>query len=73
MKRVDDAATLNVSWYKSSYSGAQSDCVEYGIVDEQTVAVCDSKSPHGPALLFPRSALTAFAAAAGSGEFGGLK
>jgi Domain of unknown function (DUF397) len=39
-------------WHKSSYSGAVSDCVEYGVLDD-AIAVRDSKSPHGPALLIP--------------------
>jgi hypothetical protein len=34
------------------------------------VAVRDSKDPHGPALLFTRAAMTAFAAAVAAGEFG---
>ncbi|WP_263168330.1 DUF397 domain-containing protein [Streptomyces sp. SCSIO ZS0520] len=53
-----DAATLPVTWWKSSASGAQSDCVEFGLVDPEMVAVRDSKSPHGPALLLPRGPVT---------------
>ncbi|MFF2651717.1 DUF397 domain-containing protein [Streptomyces sp. NPDC058045] len=54
MTHIDDASTLAVSWWKSSASGTQSDCVEFGIVDDQSVAVRDSKNPTGPALLLSR-------------------
>ncbi|MEU9449279.1 DUF397 domain-containing protein [Streptomyces sp. NPDC048277] len=63
MKHVDDASTLPVTWWKSSASASQSDCVECGIVDGTTVAVRDSKRPDGPALLVGRTALSAFTSA----------
>ncbi|MET9142830.1 DUF397 domain-containing protein [Streptomyces sp. NPDC004042] len=70
MNNVDDASTLPVTWWKSTYSDSGAQCVECGIVGAGTVAVRDSKTPHGPALLFTRAALSAFAAAArpGAGE-----
>ncbi|MEU5049466.1 DUF397 domain-containing protein [Streptomyces sp. NPDC021096] len=54
MTHVDDASILPVRWWKSSASGAVSDCVEVGIVseEEEVIAVRDSKRPTGPALLF---------------------
>ncbi|MFJ3802205.1 DUF397 domain-containing protein [Streptomyces sp. NPDC090088] len=72
MKHVDDASTLPVTWWKSSASASQSDCVECGIVDEATAAVRDSKRPHGPALLVGRAVLSAFtsAVALGHGRIG---
>ncbi|WP_030579213.1 DUF397 domain-containing protein [Streptomyces globisporus] len=70
MTHVDDSTTLPVTWWKSSRSDSGTQCVECGIVDAATVAVRDSKDPHGPALLFGRAALSSFAAAAGAGEFG---
>ncbi|MER5974112.1 DUF397 domain-containing protein [Streptomyces sp. NPDC002055] len=70
MSHIGDAATLPVTWWKSSASAAQSECVECGIIDDQHVAVRDSKNPNGPALVFSRAALSAFAAAAAAGEFG---
>ncbi|MEU2773400.1 DUF397 domain-containing protein [Streptomyces sp. NPDC007162] len=72
MKHADDASTLPVTWWKSSASASQSDCVECGIVDEATVAVRDSKRPYGPALLLGRPALSAFTAtlALGDGRIG---
>ncbi|MGC5343780.1 DUF397 domain-containing protein [Streptomyces sp. DT24] len=53
MNHIDDSSTLPVTWWKSSVSGAQSDCVEFGVVDarERLVAVRDSKRPSGPALV----------------------
>jgi hypothetical protein len=72
MKHVDDASTLPVTWWKSSASASQSDCVECGIVDGATVAVRDSKRPHGPALLLGRAALSAFTSALGDGRIGHL-
>lgn len=62
MSHIDDASTLTVAWWKSSYSGVQSDCVEFGIVDE-LVAVRDSKIPMGPALLFTREQMIALVSA----------
>lgn len=64
---VRDASALPVEWWKSTASGAQSDCVECGIVDGAKVAVRDSKSPAGPALLFGREALSAMVTAVATG------
>ncbi|WP_399089064.1 DUF397 domain-containing protein [Streptomyces sp. BBFR2] len=72
MSHVDDASTLSVTWWKSSASGAQGDCVELGIVDDATVAVRDSKNPRGTALLLSHEQMTAFVSAAASGRFGGV-
>ncbi|MCN9244119.1 DUF397 domain-containing protein [Streptomyces sp. RY43-2] len=72
MRHVDDASSLPVSWWKSSASAAQSDCVECGIVDADTVAVRDSKNPNGPALLLDRGRLAAFVGAVAAGEFGNV-
>lgn len=52
-----------VAWRKSSYSaGGDGDCVEVADGVPAVVPVRDSKAPHGPALLFPASAWTAFLA-----------
>lgn len=63
MSHIDDASTLPAAWWKSSYSDAGAQCVECGIVDSRTVAVRDSKNPHGPALLLDRAPLSAFVSA----------
>ncbi|MFF0963750.1 DUF397 domain-containing protein [Streptomyces sp. NPDC003703] len=70
MTNVDDASTLPVAWWKPTYSDSGAQCVECGIVGAETVAVRDSKTPHGPALLFTRGALSSFAAAAAAGGLG---
>jgi hypothetical protein len=62
MAHVEDSSTLPVTWWKSSASGTQSDCVECGVVDGQTVAVRDSKAPTGPALLLSRASLSGLVA-----------
>ncbi|MFJ1615801.1 MULTISPECIES: DUF397 domain-containing protein [unclassified Streptomyces] len=64
---VRNASDLSVNWWKSSASGAQSDCVECGIIDGKTVAVRDSKVPTGPALVFGRDALSIMIAAVAAG------
>ncbi|MFE7114436.1 DUF397 domain-containing protein [Streptomyces sp. NPDC057654] len=53
MSHIEDASTLPLTWWKSSASGAQSDCVEFCLADrdQRIVAVRDSKNPTGPALL----------------------
>jgi hypothetical protein len=40
-------------WHKSSYSGAQADCVEVGRAPE-IVGVRDSKNREGDVLVFPQ-------------------
>ncbi|TWF96545.1 DUF397 domain-containing protein [Kitasatospora viridis] len=48
------------TWRKSTFSGAQSECVEVADGIPGTVPVRDSKNPDGAALLFPTDAWTAF-------------
>lgn len=67
MAHVENSSTLPVTWWKSSASGTQSDCVECGIVDGRTVAVRDSKRPTGPALLLSRTAVAGLVAGLKSG------
>jgi hypothetical protein len=55
---IDDSSTLAVAWQKSSYSGAQGDCVEVAPVGAR-IAVRDSKAVHGPALLVDRGTVGA--------------
>lgn len=53
-----------MTWRKSSYSGAESNCVE---LNKTLDAVRDSKNPSGPTLPVPT--LRAFVHAAKSGRF----
>ncbi|MEU7134776.1 DUF397 domain-containing protein [Streptomyces sp. NPDC046261] len=72
MTHVDDASILPVRWWKSSASGAVSDCVEVGIIgdDGEVIAVRDSKRPTGPALLFDYGQMRGLVAAIRSGGLG---
>ncbi|MGW0603282.1 DUF397 domain-containing protein [Streptomyces sp. NPDC002640] len=62
-----DSTTLSTTWRKSSYSGANGDCVEVGVVD-QAVAVRDSKQDCGPAFLIPDHGWGAFVSAVAEGR-----
>ncbi|MEU4115901.1 DUF397 domain-containing protein [Kitasatospora sp. NPDC028055] len=56
-------------WHKSSFSGAQSECVEVAAGLPGAVPVRDSKDPDGPALLFAAEAWVSFLAGVKGGEF----
>ncbi|MFJ9844149.1 DUF397 domain-containing protein [Kitasatospora sp. NPDC101155] len=58
-----------VEWRKSSFSGAQSECVEMASGVTGVVPVRDSKDPDGPALLFAADAWSSFLAGVKGGEF----
>jgi hypothetical protein len=57
---VTDASALGLAWRKSSYSGAQSNCVEATTIQPQAIALRDSKRPTGPALVFGSGAIRTF-------------
>jgi hypothetical protein len=63
----DQTAPAHPAWRKSSYSGANGNCVEVAVPDAASIAVRDSKDPEGPALQFSAEAWNAFVTAAGSG------
>jgi len=54
-------------WRKGSRSGAYGNCVEVTPVAEDHTAIRDSKAPSGPALVFPRAALTSLTRAVRAG------
>ncbi|WP_063046759.1 DUF397 domain-containing protein [Nocardia pseudovaccinii] len=58
-----------VNWFKSSYSGGQTDCVEVAWLDGGGVGVRDTKNPTGPALIFAPGEWDAFTAGVTNGEF----
>jgi len=58
---------MKLEWRKSSYSGAQNNCLEVAPVREGT-AVRDSKNPAGPVLRFPADSWRAFVGAVKSGR-----
>ncbi|MFE3446538.1 DUF397 domain-containing protein [Nocardia sp. NPDC059180] len=57
------------TWFKSSYSGGQTDCVEVAWLRGGRVGVRDSKNPAGPALVFAPDQWDVFASALRSGDF----
>ncbi|MFI0212888.1 DUF397 domain-containing protein [Streptomyces lydicus] len=60
------------TWRKSSYSnGEGAACVEIADGLPGGIPVRDSKDPHGPALVFPKSRWSSFIAAVKNGELGG--
>ncbi|WP_425295747.1 DUF397 domain-containing protein [Nocardia abscessus] len=60
---------LGVQWFKSSYSGTHSDCVEVAFLDGDNVGVRDSKNPTGPALVFTAGEWDAFTTDLHAGGF----
>ncbi|MCX5398356.1 DUF397 domain-containing protein [Streptomyces sp. NBC_00102] len=53
---------MNYEFTKSSYSSMNSDCVEVARNVPGSVAVRDSKRPHGPVLVVAPAAWAAFSA-----------
>ncbi|MFD9866760.1 DUF397 domain-containing protein [Streptomyces niveus] len=67
-KTVD--ALDGADWFKSSYSNDDNGmCVEGAQLPGGTMAVRDSKNPHGPAFTLTGTAWTAFIGALVGGEF----
>ncbi|MEU0695852.1 DUF397 domain-containing protein [Streptomyces niveus] len=63
-------ALNGTDWFKSSYSdGHGGNCVEGAQLPGGTMAVRDSKNPHGPAFTLTGTAWTAFIGALVGGEF----
>lgn len=68
-RTLPKASTLS-GWRKSSYSGNEGgSCVEVLDGYLSGVPVRDSKTPHGPALVFPAAGWSSFVAAVKGGEF----
>ena len=60
------------SWRKSSYSNGEASCVEVAAA-ARTVAVRDSKDPHGPRLAVPAGSWAAFTRRVREGDAGRLQ
>ena len=58
---------FDLEFVKSSYSSGNGECVEVARNVPTVAAVRDSKDPHGPSLLFPADAWTAFVTAVKTG------
>ncbi|MFE4666627.1 DUF397 domain-containing protein [Streptomyces sp. NPDC056716] len=57
------ASDLTDAWFKSTYSAGEQACVEVADLRHSplaAVAICDSKDPDGPALLFEPGGFAAF-------------
>jgi len=59
-------------WRKSSYSGANGNCVEFAPFGAEVVAMRNSRDPEGAVLFVDREELGAFLAAAKNGELDNL-
>jgi len=67
---VSSAEIAMASWYKSSASGYNGNCVEISHLRDGLVAVRDTKDrASGPALIFTRPEWDAFLEGAKNGEF----
>ncbi|WP_433602283.1 DUF397 domain-containing protein [Nocardia sp. CA-135953] len=60
---------MTAEWFKSSYSGQSTECVEVAFLDHGMVGMRDSKNPTGPALVFTPGEWDAFTAGITGGEF----
>ena len=63
---------VGVAWRKSSHSNSQGNCVELAALPDGSVAVRNSRFPHGPALVYTRAEISALLAGAKDGEFDDL-
>lgn len=66
---VESAAAINATWFKSSRSPTQDNCVEAAHLPEGAVGVRDSKNPAGPALVFDGTSWDAFISGVRAGAF----
>ncbi|MGW4716107.1 DUF397 domain-containing protein [Nocardia sp. NPDC004260] len=57
------------SWFKSSHSESNGQCVEVAHLNDGTIGMRDSKNPTGPALRFNPTAWDTFMSATKDGEF----
>ena len=56
-------------WFKSTFSGTETECIEVAAGLTEVVPVRDSKDPQGPALVFAADAWRAFVGGVRGGEF----
>lgn len=59
-REMAEVGHSRAEWRKSSYSGANGNCVEVAHAASGVVAVRDSKNPDGPRLAFTPEQWTAF-------------
>ncbi|PSK96075.1 uncharacterized protein DUF397 [Haloactinopolyspora alba] len=66
---MQSASSTAGPWRKSSHSDTQDHCVEVAELPGGEVAVRNSRDPQGPALVYTRAEMEAFAAGVKDGEF----
>ncbi|QMU72569.1 DUF397 domain-containing protein [Streptacidiphilus sp. P02-A3a] len=66
---IESASASGLAWTKSSFSGANGNCVEIAALVDGGRAVRDSKNADGPALCFTSQEWAAFVAGVHAGEF----
>lgn len=69
VNRIPADSVPETSWRRSTYSGAQGNCVEVAHLANGEVAVRNSRDPRGPSLVFTADEMAAFVAGAKDGEF----
>jgi hypothetical protein len=58
-----------VTWRKSRRSNSQGNCVELAELPDGSVAMRNSRHPHGPALVYTRAEVEALVLGAKDGDF----
>lgn len=58
-----------VTWRKSRRSNSQGNCVELAELPDGSVAMRNSRFPHGPALVYTRAEVEALVLGAKDGDF----
>jgi hypothetical protein len=67
--QIPEPHLVGATWRKSTYSGAQGDCIEVADGVPEAIPVRDSKDLTGPVLTFAPNAWQAFVAGIRAGEF----
>lgn len=62
----------SVTWQKSRRSNPSGNCVEMAGLADGTVAVRNSRDPHGPALIYTPAEIAAFILGTKDGDFDNL-
>ena len=66
---ISAAELVGASWIKSQRSNSQGACVEIARLSAGTVAMRNSRDPHGKALIYPADAVRALVSALATGQF----